>query len=102
MTTPQKESWMGPKGFDEAKYYRDEKSDIGITHSDARIKAQILESLKRNHLTEKETLNIFVQDGIVEIGGKVLSPDVKKEILKAISDLSGVKQVKESIVLVSH
>ena len=30
-------SWMGPKGFDEAKYYKDEKYEIGIQHSDERI-----------------------------------------------------------------
>lgn len=102
MTTPEKETWMGPKGFDEAKYYRDEKSDIGITHSDARIKAEILEALKRNPLTERETLNIYVQDGIVEIGGKVLSSVVKKEIVKSVSMLTGVKHVRDTIVLVSH
>lgn len=102
MTTPEKETWMGPKGFDEAKYYRDEKSDIGITHSDSRIKAEILEALKRNHLTEKETLNIYVQDGIVEIGGKVRSPYVKSEIIRSISTLTGVKLIKDSIDLVSH
>lgn len=99
---PDKESWMGPKGFDEAKYYRDEKSDIGITHSDARIKAEILEALKRNPLTKGEVLNIFVQDGIVEIGGKVRSPEVKTEILHSVSMLTGVKEVKESIDLGSH
>lgn len=100
--TPEKESWMGPRGFDEAKYYRDEKNDIGITHSDARIKAEILEALRRNPLTEKETLNIFVQDGTVEIGGKVRSPEVKGEILKSVSMLTGVKQIKDTIDLVSH
>lgn len=97
-----KESWMGQKGFDEAKYYRDEKSDIGITHSDSRIKAEILEALKRNPLTQKEVLNIFVQDGIVEIGGKVHHEHTKTEILKTVSMLTGVKEVKENITLLAH
>lgn len=98
----EKESWMGQKGFDEAKYYRDEKSDIGITHSDARIKAEILEAIKRNPLIENETLNVFVQDGIVEIGGRVHSASTKTEILKTVSMLTGVKEVKESIDLSPH
>lgn len=97
-----KESWMGQKGFDEANYYRDEKSDIGITHSDARIKAEILEALKRNPLVEKEVLNIYVQDGIVEIGGKVHHENTKTEILKTVSMLTGVKEVKENITLLAH
>lgn len=96
------ESWMGQKGFDEAKYYRDEKSDIGITHSDSRIKAEILEALKRNPLTEKEVLNIYVQDGIVEIGGKVHLEQTKTEILNTVSMLTGVKEVKETITLLAH
>ena len=97
-----KEAWMGPKGFDEANYYRDEKSDIGITHSDSRIKAEILEALKRNPLIEREVLNIFVQDGIVEIGGKVHHENTKTEILKTVSMLTGVKEIKETIILLAH
>ena len=99
---PDKESWMGPRGFDEAKYYNDEKSDIGITHSDSRIKAEILEALKRNELTQHEVLNVFVQDGIVEVGGKVRDKNIKTEILNSISMLTGVKEIKDSIDLLSH
>jgi osmotically-inducible protein OsmY len=98
----EKETWMGPRGFDEAKYYQDEKSDIGITHSDSRIKAEILEALKRNPLTKPEVLNVYVQDGIVEIGGKVREESMKSEILKTVSMLTGVKEVKESITLLPH
>lgn len=99
---PEKESWMGPKGFDEAKYYRDEKSDIGITHSDARIKAEILEAIKRSPLQEKESLNVYVSNGIVEIGGRVINESVRDDILKTISSLTGVKSIISSIDLLTH
>ncbi len=87
-------SWMGPKGFDEAKYYNDEKYEIGIKHSDERIKAQIEEALSRNPKLAGPKIQVEVNDGEVTLRGDAMSNEDFKEASDSIHHLSGVKSVK--------
>ncbi len=87
-------SWMGPKGFDEAKYYQDEKYEIGIQYSDERIKAQIQEALSRNPKLANSEINVEVKNGVVTLRGETQSNEELKEASDSIHNLSGVKFVK--------
>lgn len=87
-------SWMGPKGFDEAKYYKDEKYEIGIKHSDERIKAQIEEALSRNEKLADTNIEVEVKNGVVTLRGDIQGNEEFKEASDSIHHLSGVKTVK--------
>lgn len=87
-------SWMGPKGFDEAKYYKDEKFEIGIKHSDERIKAQIEETFSRNPKLSASVIEVEVKDGDVTLRGHIQGNEEFKEASDSIHNLSGVKTVK--------
>lgn len=87
-------SWMGPKGFDEAKYYKDEKYEIGIEHSDERIKAQVLEALSRNPKLTNSEIDVEVKNGVVTLRGDTQSNEEFKEASDSIHNLTGVKFVK--------
>lgn len=87
-------SWMGQKGFDEAKYYNDEKFEIGINHSDERIKAQVKESLARNNKIFSDEIEVDVKEGVVTLKGKVRVNDEVREASDSIQSLSGVKMVR--------
>ncbi len=87
-------SWMGPKGFDEAKYYNDEKYEIGIKHSDERIKAQIEESFSRNPKLAHSEIQVEVKNGVVTLRGDTKSNEEFREASDSIHHLSGVKFVK--------
>lgn len=95
-------SWMGPKGFDEAKYYKDEKYEIGIQHSDDRVKAQVLEALSRNPKLENSDINVEVKNGVVTLRGHTQSNEELKEASDSISNLSGVKIVKNLLSFYSR
>lgn len=87
-------SWMGPKGFDEAKYYNDEKYEIGIKHSDERIKAQVLEAISRNPKLTRSEIQVEVSNGVVTLRGEARSNEEFKEASDSIHNLSGVKSVR--------
>ncbi len=87
-------SWMGPKGFDEAKYYKDEKYEIGIKHSDERIKAQIVEALSRNPKLASSEIQVEVNNGEVTLRGDTMSNEDFKEASDSIHHLSGVKSIR--------
>ena len=86
-------SWMGAKGFDEAQYYVGEKSDLGLEHSDEKIKAQVEESILRNTKISTSGIEISVQDGIVTLSGNSTSKNEIERNITTIQTLSGVKKV---------
>lgn len=85
-------TWMGKKGFDEAYYYEDKKTDIGITYSDETIIAKVKESLDRN--LKNTTFEISSHEGHVEITAD--SSSHKNEAIKLAKEISGVKSVSFS------
>lgn len=87
-------SWLGKSGFDEAKYYNDEKSEIGPDHPDELIKEKVLESFKRNPLLLMTEIKVEVKDGLVILSGEVQGPLERQEASNSIQTLSGVKAVK--------
>ncbi len=87
-------SWMGPVGFDEAKYYNDEKYEIGIIHPDERIKAQIEEALSRNPKLANSQISVEVKNGDVTLRGDTQGNEQFKEASDSIHHLTGVKSVK--------
>lgn len=66
------------------------------------LRAEVIKAIKKLPPEGKESLNIFIQNGIVEIGGKLNSEFHRDELLKSISHLHGVKEIKSSIDLLSH
>jgi hypothetical protein len=66
------------------------------------LKAEVIKAIRRHPPEGKESLNLYVQDGIVEIGGKLNSEFHRDKLLKSISDLQGVREIKSSIDLLSH
>lgn len=82
-------TWMGKKGFDEAYYYEDRKTDIGLTYSDETIMAKIKESFERN--LPGFQFELSSSDGQVEIVSSSISN--KKEALNLAKQVSGVKSV---------
>lgn len=87
-------SWLGKKGFDEARYYNSEKVEIGIEHSDETIKQKVLESFKRNPILLMTEIKVDVKDGLVILSGQVQGPLERKEASDSIQGLTGVKAVK--------
>lgn len=87
-------TWLGKKGFDEAKYYNDEKFEIGLEHSDETIKEKVLESYRRNAFLTMTDIKVEVRDGIVILSGEVQGPVEKKEASDSVQNISGVKAVK--------
>lgn len=85
-------TWMGKKGFDEAYYYEDKKTDIGLTYSDETILAKINESFERN-LSGLE-FEVTSDDGHVIITSQ--SPSRKDEAIKLAKQVSGVRSVRFS------
>lgn len=87
-------TWLGKKGFDEAKYYNDEKYEIGLEHSDETIKEKVLETFKRNPFLAMTDIKAEVKDGVVVLSGDVQGPDEKREAFNSIQSITGVKAVK--------
>lgn len=82
-------TWMGKEGFDEAYYYEDKKTDIGLTYSDETIMAKIKESFGRN--LSGFNYELTSDQGKVEIRSHSLS--YKDEAIKLANEVSGVKSV---------
>lgn len=91
-------TWLGKKGFDEAKYYNDETFEIGLEHSDETIKEKVLEAYKRNSSLAMTDIKVEVKDGVVVLSGEVQGPEEKKEAFNAIQHLTGVKAVKNLLL----
>lgn len=87
-------SWLGKKGFDEAKYYNDEKHEASPEHPDERIKQTVLESFRRNAMLSMTEIKVEVVNGVVILSGEVQGPMERKEASSSIQNLSGVKAVK--------
>lgn len=87
-------SWLGKKGFDEARYYNDEKYEIGLEHSDDTIKEKVMEIYRRNAFLAMTDIKVEVKDGIVVLSGEVQGPIEKKEAFDSIHFITGVKAVK--------
>jgi osmotically-inducible protein OsmY len=83
-------SWMGKKGFDEAYYYEDAKSDLGPGHSDDTIRERVKEILFRNDYSS-ENIQIKVCDGVVTVQGPIR---LARDIAQVIQKLSGIKEVQ--------
>lgn len=97
---PQQETnqkWLGDKGFDEAKYYNDEKYEIGIDHSDGLIKEKILEAYSRHYSLAVAEINVEVKEGVVFLSGTVQGHQEKKEASDLISHFTGVKAVRNDL-----
>jgi osmotically-inducible protein OsmY len=97
MSTNDSESWMGSKGFDEANYYKDEKSDIGLTHSDVKIEQKAIEFLDRN--LSHHTIEVKVTDGVVTLSGEVRKIEDIRDAEKTVKNITGVKFVTSEIRL---
>lgn len=88
-----KNAWMGKKGFDEAYYYEDRKTDIGLTYSDETIMAKIHESLDRN--LHGITFEVNSDEGNVDITGP--GKDLESKVISVAKDIAGVKSVHYSL-----
>lgn len=91
-------SWLGNEGFDEAKYYKDEKYEIGLHHSDEKIKKTILEAFKRHYSLAVADIEVKVDDGIVTLSGKVQGYQERKEAGDLVCHFSGVRGVRNDLV----
>lgn len=91
------EKWLGDKGFDEAKYYNDQKYEIGLEHSDEQIKKTIEEAYSRHYSLAVADINIEVKDGVVFLSGNVQGQQEKKEASDFISHFTGVKAVRNDL-----
>lgn len=100
MSTKDSEAWMGARGFDEAKYYRDEKSDIGINHSDIKLKERAIEFLDRN--LSGAQIEVQVEDGNVLLTGEVTSASAKKEAENTVINITGIKGVRNELKVSDH
>lgn len=92
-----KANWMGPKGFDEARYYKDEKFEIGINKPDEQIRAKVLEAYSRHPSLSLTDIQVEVRDGLVILDGDVQGPEEKTEAHDLICGLTGVKAVKNNL-----
>lgn len=84
-------------GFDEAKYYKSEAFGIGLGQSDQQIREKISEAYSRNYNLAMADINIEVSDGFVTLTGTVQGYQEKKEASDLISNLSGIKAVKNDL-----
>jgi osmotically-inducible protein OsmY len=98
----EKSSWMGPKGFDEARYYKDDESEIDPHQTDDRILAVAEEAIARNDSIEDMQISVHVKDGIVTLKGLADSREEILEIEKSVVELTGVKEVRNEINLKDH
>lgn len=89
--------WMGSKGFDEARYYKDEKYEIGIIHSDEQIRAKVLEAFSRHPSLAVADINVEVKDGLVILEGSVQGQQEKHEAYDLICHFTGVKAVRNDL-----
>lgn len=87
-------TWLGKKGFDEARYYNDEKYEIGLEYSDETIKEKVLETYRRNTSLALTDIKVEVKDGLVILSGEVQGPSEKKNASNSIHDITGVKAIK--------
>lgn len=90
---PDQNSWMGPRGFDEAKYYRDEKHEIGIAVPDDQIRSHSIEAISRNPKLDRFEIEVKVRNGVITLVGEVDSSSDRDETEKTIRNLAGVKSV---------
>lgn len=91
------EKWLGDKGFDEAKYYNDQKYEIGLEHSDEQIKKTIEEAYSRHYSLAVADIEVDVKEGVVFLSGTIQGHQEKKEASDLISHFSGVKAVKNDL-----
>lgn len=90
---PDQNSWIGSKGFDEARYYRDEKHEIGIEIPDEQIKTHCTEAISRNENLRNFDIDVKVIDGQVTLIGEVDGSSDREEAERTIRHLSGVKSI---------
>lgn len=86
----QKNDWMGKKGFDEAYYYSDVKTDLGTGHADSTVKERVKEALDRRGC-ESNAFTIDVSSGVVTLKGPFI---ILGKAAAIIRGLSGVKAVR--------
>jgi osmotically-inducible protein OsmY len=89
--------WMGRKGFDEARYYNDEKYEIGLNHPDQLIKEKVEEAYSRHPSLSIADIDVQVKNGLVYLTGHVHGPEEKKEASDLICNLTGIKAVKNDL-----
>lgn len=89
--------WMGTKGFDEARYYNDEKFEIGINRPDEQIRAKIIEAYSRHPSLAVAKINVEVKEGFVILSGHVQGQQEKHEAHDLICHFAGVKAVKNDL-----
>lgn len=79
------------KGFDEARYYEDNQSELTREKPDEEILEKVLEALSRFKQTDESKIDVRVEDGEVFIQDP--SSEIGHEDLKIIKSLSGIKEV---------
>lgn len=89
--------WMGTKGFDEAKYYNDEKYEIGINRPDEQIRAKIIETYSRHPSLAVAKIDVEVKEGLVSLSGQVQGQQEKHDAHDLICNFAGVKAVKNDL-----
>jgi osmotically-inducible protein OsmY len=90
----QKHDWIGKKGFDEAYYYDDIKSDMGFTHSDETIYERVKEALNRRGC-ESSGFTIEVSSGVVTLKGPFIFLGKAAGIIRGLSGVKAVRTVEE-------
>jgi osmotically-inducible protein OsmY len=96
------QEWMGPKGFDEANYYREENSELGIGRPDERIQLEAQEAISRNEQLNDYHIDVSVIEGILVLKGSVKWKHEMVEAQNAVCFLSGVKSVTNLIIFEHH
>lgn len=84
------QQWPGTKGFDEARYYKDEIHSLGIEHSDEKLKNTVIEALKRDQDSHSGSVFVEVNNGHVTLSGENLDLVRLRSLIRG---LSGVKDI---------
>jgi len=73
--------------------------ELQIPLSDAKIREKLLAHLKEQHWAHPGSLNVMVNDGVVNLWGMTTSDAERKAIRVAAESMSGVRAVNDNMIM---
>ena len=74
----------------------------GYKRSDDKIYEEVCEELLKSPLIDASDIVVHVEDGVVYLSGKVSDRRIKKMTENLVEEVSGVQDVRNSLVILKH